>query len=87
MLLYDTVKFEKFSAIARMKHPFCNKYFVVYQFNCPCCCTSYVGNTETTLHERCTEHTCLDKTVRFGQIEKECEGVKHINNLPVMNMS
>ena len=54
-LLYDTTKLE-FFCNNKDKTSLFNKSYVMYHFNCPGCCASYVGKTARTLHERCIEH-------------------------------
>ena len=43
------------------KESFFSSSFVVYQFNFPGCCVSYVCKTERTLHKGCIEHPQSDK--------------------------
>ena len=53
--LYDTTKLEFFSN-NKDRTPFFNSSYVVYCFNYPGCCVSYVGKTQRTVHESCIEH-------------------------------
>ena len=67
--------------------PFFNNSFVMYQFRFPGCCASYVGKTKRTLHERCVEHSQCDKGSAVRTHIDECQGIKHIKNLMLMNPS
>ena len=55
-----TLQSLSFSVITKIT-PFFNNSYVVYHFNCPGCCASYIGKTRRTLHERCFEHAWSDK--------------------------
>ena len=56
--------------------------YVVYHFNCPGCCASYVAKTQQTLHER--YHVWNDK----GSAHiNECDGIKNIKNIMFLNTS
>ena len=65
--------------------PFFNNSFNMYQFRFPGCCASYVGKTKRTLHERCVEHSWCDKGCAVRTHIDECQGIKHIKNLMLMN--
>ena len=67
--------------------PFFNNSFNMYQFRFPGCCASYVGKTKRTLHERCVEHSWCDKGCAVRTHIDECQGIKHIKNLMLMNPS
>ena len=67
--------------------PFFNNSYVVYHFNYPGCCASYVGKTQRTLHERCIEHAWSDKDSADRAYIHECDGIKHIKNLMFLNTS
>ena len=82
--LYDTTKLEFFCG-NKDKTPFFNNSYVVYHFNCPGCCASYVGKTQRTLHERCIKHTLSDKDSAVRAYINECDGIKHIKNLKFLN--
>ena len=58
--LYDTTKLE-FFCNNKDKTPFFNNSYVVYHFNYPGWCASYVGKTQRTLRERCIEYAWSDK--------------------------
>ena len=69
------------------KTPFFNNWYVVYHFNCSGCCTTYIGKTQRTLHERCIEHAWSDKDSADRAYIHECDGIKHIKNLMFLNTS
>ena len=75
--LYDITKLEVFCN-NKDKTPFFNNSYVVYNFNCPECCASYVGKTQQTLHERCIEHAWSDKDSAVRALINECDGIKYI---------
>ena len=85
-LLHDTTKLVFFCS-NKDKTPLFNKSYVVYHFNYPGCCASYVGKTETTLHERCIEHAWKDKSSAIRTHIDECEGIIRMKNLMFMNTS
>ena len=69
------------------KTPFFNNSFVVYHFNSPGCCASYVGKTQLTLHERWIQHAWSDKNSAVRAHINECDGIKHIKNVMFLNTS
>ena len=69
------------------KTPFFNNWYVVYHFNCPGCCTSYIGKTQRTLHERCIEHAWSDKESAVRAHINECDIIKLMKNLMFLNTS
>ena len=85
-ILYETMKFE-FFCNNKDKTLFSNNSYVVYHFNSPGCCASYVGETQRTLHERCIEHAWSDKGSAIRARINECDGIKHIKNLMFLKTS
>ena len=54
---------------------------VVYEFICPGCNSSYIGKTNRTLLVRTQEHALTDKESAIYKNLRDCDNIKHIQNL------
>ena len=61
--------------------PFLSNSNVVYEFSCPGCGSSYVGETECTLFTRTTQHGWSQDDSAVLQHIHECNDINHIKNL------
>ena len=60
---------------------------LVYKFQCPGCCSSYIGKTERTLFERLNEHGWYDKNSAIFQHLLNCEDISFLQNLMCFGIS
>ena len=79
-IIYDTVKISYFTN-SKDKVPPLSQSFVVYEYNCPGCNSSYIGQTERTMYERSYEHAWKDKNSAINKHINCCSGFKHLIDL------
>jgi hypothetical protein len=85
-ILHDTTKVSFFTN-TKDRTPFLNQSFIVYEFVCPGCKSTYIGKTERTLHHRSVEHAWSDKNSAVKQHIDNCDGVHFINSLLSMDLT
>ena len=82
---FKTTKMSFFTS-NKDKTPYLSSSSVVYQFSCPGCMDSYIGKTESTLHNRTKEHG-TDPTSAINKHFQRCSAWQHIVGLFAMNDS
>ena len=85
-ILFNTTKLSYFCN-AKDAVPFLNKSFVVYQFKCPGCSSTYIGKTERTLFERSAEHAHYDTQSAVYNHLVTCEQLKYLIDLFCLNVN